>query len=71
MSLPRVKLPKDGYCHAAVLVRDTYRRTGRTKSGFEMHYTERQCRRKALRGCGNLCAQHYGMSLERNPPRPR
>lgn len=69
MSLLRVTfLPKKGYCRAVVWERDTYRRTGRGKTGFEMHYTRRQCKRKEMRGAGHLCAQHYGM--ERLSPRP-
>ena len=45
-----------GRCQAQVWKRDTYRRTGRTKSGFEMHYNRCQCVRKAK--TDGLCAQH-------------
>lgn len=50
-------------CAATVYVRDTYRRTGRGKTGFEMHYTKRQCKRKA--GVGQFCHQHapYGEAV--------
>ena len=43
-------------CEAVIYKRDTYRRTGRTKSGFELHYTRQRCSRQA-KGDG-LCAQH-------------
>jgi len=46
----------DQHCKAGVYHRDTYRRTGRTKSGFEMHYNLKQCRRKA--GPDGYCYQH-------------
>jgi len=35
-------------CDERVFKRDTYRRTGRGPSGFEMHYTECRCTRQAL-----------------------
>lgn len=44
-------------CKEMVYVRDTYRRTGRGKSGFEMHFTHRQCQRKAQVG-REFCWQH-------------
>lgn len=44
-------------CTAVVYKRDTYRRTGRTKFGFEMHYIKAQCSRRATCGAG-LCRQH-------------
>jgi hypothetical protein len=50
---PKPKIPR---CTAAVYHRDTYRRTGRTKSGFEMHYTQSQCVRRATRD--GRCWQH-------------
>ena len=43
-------------CMAKVWKRDTYRRTGRGKSGFEMHFSECQCTRNA-RATG-YCWQH-------------
>lgn len=43
-------------CRETVYVRDTYRRTGRGKTGFEMHYIEQQCSRKA--GPDGYCFQH-------------
>lgn len=45
-------------CTALVYKRDRYRRTGRSKGGFEMHYTEKQCERQAKYFDGNLCWQH-------------
>ena len=36
---------KKDKCRMTVYVRDTYRRTGRGKSDFEMHYNEKQCSR--------------------------
>jgi hypothetical protein len=52
-----VDYPREGKCRAKVWVKDTYRRTGRGLSGFEMHYTARQCKRLA-KGCG-YCLQHH------------
>lgn len=43
-------------CREYVYVRDTYRYTGRTKSGFELHYTRKRCSRKA--GADGYCWQH-------------
>ena len=43
-------------CKEQVYVRDCYRRTGRGPSGFEMHYTEKQCSRK--RQNEGYCWQH-------------
>jgi hypothetical protein len=43
-------------CNAVVWRRDTYRRTGRGKSRFRMHYTKGQCKRAV--SCGDLCRQH-------------
>lgn len=42
-------------CEAKVYKRDTYRRTGRGKTGFEMHYTLEQCKRQ---GKPKYCWQH-------------
>ena len=43
-------------CKKMLYVRDTYRRTGRGKSGFEMHYSRQQCSRKAKPN--GYCWQH-------------
>jgi hypothetical protein len=48
--------PQEGRCRAMVLKRDTYRYTGRTKSGFELHYSEEQCSR--CPGPSGYCWQH-------------
>jgi hypothetical protein len=47
-------------CDRSVWVRDTYRYTGRTKSGFEMHYREQRCARKAV--VDGMCRQHWKMN---------
>lgn len=44
------------HCEAIVHRKDTYRRTGRGRTGFEMHYTEGRCKRTAREG--GLCRQH-------------
>lgn len=49
--------PKRQKCVATVYVKDTYRRTGRGKSGFEMHYMQHACKRWAKAGEG-YCWQH-------------
>lgn len=47
-------------CVAVVWKRDTYRYTGRNKSGFEMYYSKKQCSRAAT--CPDrLCRQHAAM----------
>lgn len=46
----------DKCCVAAVWKRDCYRRTGRGPTGFEMHYTKEQCRRRATND--GRCWQH-------------
>lgn len=46
-------------CEATVFRRDTYRRTGRGKHGFELHYTEGQCKRPA--NAHGYCWQHQYM----------
>jgi len=47
----------DNRCKATVSHRDTYRYTGRGKTGFELHYRSRkQCKRKALDN--GYCWQH-------------
>lgn len=55
-----VRLPDPDRCKAVVYKRDTYRRTGRGKSGFELHYSRCQCSRKpTIKG---LCGQHARMA---------
>jgi hypothetical protein len=44
------------HCRVTVYRADTYRRTGRGKTGFEMHYTSGRCQRKA--GDTGYCWQH-------------
>lgn len=58
-------------CAAVVYRRDTYRRTGRGSTGFELHYTRRQCSRYAT--VGDLCKQHSrwpNISRYENAPVP-
>lgn len=43
-------------CTARIWVKDTYRRTGRGKTGFEMHYSEDRCSRRATKD--GRCWQH-------------
>jgi hypothetical protein len=43
-------------CKALIRKRDTYRYTGRTKSGFEMHYHKEQCAKIAV--INNHCKEH-------------
>lgn len=43
-------------CTALVYKRDTYRRTGRGKHGFEMHYNRCRCERKVAKD--GRCWQH-------------
>jgi hypothetical protein len=47
-------------CKATVHKPDTYRRTGRGRTGFEMHYTESRCARRATHD--GYCWQHKGRS---------
>ncbi len=49
-------------CQQNVYHRDVYRRTGRSPSGFEMHYRREQCKREAI--IGRYCWQHQ----EGGPP---
>jgi len=67
--LPQGVMPRGWFtptlCAECVRHREQYRYTGRGRrggSGFEMHYTEKQCTRKpVIRG---LCRQHarfYGI----------
>jgi len=50
-------------CKGMVYVRDTYRRTGRGRSGFELHYNYQQCSRKA--SANGYCWQHQKVFKER------
>lgn len=43
-------------CRALIRKRDIYRYTGRSKSGFEMHYRDEQCHRIAV--ANNHCREH-------------
>lgn len=43
-------------CKVAVWKRDTYRRDGRAKSGFSMHYNMVQCSRAVVKN--DRCWQH-------------
>lgn len=43
-------------CQALIYKRDTYRRTGRGRSGFEMHYTKEQCSHAAIEN--GRCGKH-------------
>lgn len=65
-----------GRCAAAVFIKDTYRRTGRGRHGFEMHYDRERCLRRATHG--EWCWQHkhgytgrfdYGEYAERDTDR--
>lgn len=46
-------------CNAIIYKKDCYRRTGRGKTGFEMHYSRCQCSRRAV--VGDMCKQHAKM----------
>jgi len=50
----------DDRCKAIVYHRDMYRYTGRGKTGFEMHYRQKQCKRKALDN--GYCYQHQRLA---------
>ncbi|MBU2559228.1 MAG: hypothetical protein KJ578_15735 [Bacteroidetes bacterium] len=52
-------------CRVHIYKKDCLRRTGRGKSGFEMHYTEQQCSRKASKD--NRCKQHQDESFKIYP----
>jgi hypothetical protein len=52
-------------CLYTVYVRDTYRRTGRGKSGFSMYYAERKCRRPAKPN--GYCWQHQKEARGQHP----
>lgn len=49
-------------CRILVHRKDTYRRTGRTKSGFEMHYSKGQCARAPK--VDGMCLQHSRMKAQ-------
>lgn len=49
-------MAETGRCQATVWRKDCYRRTGRGKAGFEMHYDQGQCERPAK--YDNRCWQH-------------
>ena len=59
-----VEMPADGKCKAVVWKRDTYRRTGRGRTGFELHYSRCQCSRRANDATG-YCGQHFKMAVAR------
>ncbi len=63
-----VSWPSPNQCKAQVWKRDTYRRTGRGSTGFELHYTACQCTRKSTHA--GYCWQHApkGDSQEGSPP---
>ena len=44
-------------CQCILFERDTLRYTGRGKYGFQMHYRQRKCKRKALE-TSKYCWQH-------------
>jgi hypothetical protein len=44
-------------CEGFVWERDTYRYTGRTKTGLELQYRKRRCKRKSMRNA-RFCFQH-------------
>ena len=69
MSLP---ILHDGRCKETVYKRDTYRYSGRGKSGFEMHYNKQQCSRKPK--IEGYCTQHakwHGLITMTSPARTR
>ncbi len=43
-------------CQALIFKRDTYRRTGGGRTGFEMHYSKEQCSHAAKFGV--WCGKH-------------
>lgn len=51
--------PVKRQCQAVVYKRDTYRYTGRGRSGFELHYRRDRCAR--LAAIGDWCRQHAAM----------
>ena len=50
-------VPDDERCQQYVDHRDSYRRTGRGSSGFEMHYNRERCKRRKPWG-KQVCWQH-------------
>lgn len=59
--LEETMMPTVDCCCATVWKRDTYRRTGRGRSGFSMHYTQEQCSRAATHD--GRCWQHRDKRL--------
>lgn len=57
--------PDPNRCAASVWHRDTYRRTGRGRTGFELHYIEEQCKRKPVPGKRH-CTQHGKIKRDDN-----
>lgn len=52
------RFPESVPCTAVVWKRDTYRRTGRGKTGFELHQKRCRCRREGKDRFGGRCFQH-------------
>jgi hypothetical protein len=52
-------IPDEQRCKGATFKRDTYRYTGRGKGGFEMHYIQGECTRRA--NASGYCWQHQPM----------
>lgn len=50
------KRPGVPRCKAVIRKRDTYRYTGRTRSGFELHYRQVQCSKIAV--VNGHCREH-------------
>lgn len=64
-------MAEPAHCQQIVYVRDTYRRTGRGATGFEMHYVRQRCKRLATSGEA-LCWQHrWGNRLPLEQKRKR
>ncbi len=57
-------MEREERCQAAVYKRDTYRRTGRGSSGFEMHFKRCRCERRAV--TDGLCKQHAAIAMRRD-----
>jgi len=54
--MPWPDVEEQSQCREMIYVRDTYRRTGRGPTGFEMHYRHQRCSRKAK--FNGYCWQH-------------
>lgn len=52
------ELKKELRCRVHIFKKDCPRYTGR-RGGFEMHYTEQQCKRKSVEN--NRCKQHQSL----------